>query len=216
MDLFTPIEKETWPRRELFQLFSKSMMGAGFSASVKLRAENLVKLQKARGQKLVPALLYVFAKEISRDPAFTFAVKDGVMGHWDRMHPMYPVLNENGTFTFHTTRADGDYRSFYEAYMREKTEYTEKPAAYASDMPFNCFSISTMNYFPFDSFSFSMNNNYKFSYAPVVSIGKYDENYEMTVSVAVNHAVCDEKNVAELFTRLQAAFDSPEEYLGGC
>ena len=214
MDRFFEIDKETWPRKELFNLFSKPWMATSFTANMKLRAEKLVRLQKARGQKLVPALLYIFSRELSRDQAFTIAVKDGVLGFWERIHPMYPLLNENGTFTFHTARVDGDFPAFYDAYMREKTENEGKLGAYASDMPFNVFSISVMNYFPFDSFSLSMNIN-KFSYAPYVFMGKYDESYRLPASVTVNHAVCDGFHVSELFRRVQEAMDAPEEYLYG-
>lgn len=214
MDHFTPIDKETWPRKALFELYTKAWMEMTFSASKKLRAENLVKLQKARGQKLVPALLYIFAKELSRDQAFTVANKDGVLGCWDKIHPIYPVLNDTGTFTFHTTPVDGDFQSFYDAYLREKAENFDKLGAYASsDMPFNGFIISIMPYFAFDSFSFSL-KNIKNYYAPIISIGKYDENGLLPVSATVHHAVCDGYHLSALFDRLQAAFDRPEECLG--
>lgn len=213
MDRFTPIDVKTWPRKALYELYNKSWMEASFSATMRVKVENLVKYQKERGQKFVPALLYIFTKELSGDPAFTLAVQDGQVGHWERLHPMYPVLNENGTFTFHYTPVEGDFRSFYDAYLREKEESAGRIGAYASgNMPFNSYCISIMNYFPFDSFSFSMKNNKNY-YAPVIFIGKYGEDCLMPVSVTVNHAACDGFHVSELFRRLQEAFDHPEKWL---
>ncbi len=215
MDQFTPIDKETWPRKALFELYTRSWMEMTYSASMKLRAEKLVKLLKARGQKLVPALLYIFSREISRDQAFTVAIQDGVLGSWDKMHPIYPVQNDNGTFTFHTTPMDGDFQRFYDAYLREKEENAGITAAYASETPPNGYLISIMPYFAFDAYAFSM-KNIKNYFAPLIAIGKYDENYLLPVAATVNHAVCDGHHLSELFRRVQEAFDHPEEWLGGC
>ena len=214
MDRFTEIDRETWPRKALFDLYTRSWMEMTFSATQKLRAEKLVKLQKARGQKLVPALLYIVSREVSRDRAFTVANKDGVLGYWDRIHPMYPVLNENGSFSFHTTLVEGDFPSFYQAYLREKEENADKTGAYACTMPLNTFTLSIMPYFAFDSFSFSL-KNVKNYFAPIVSIGQYDENFLLPIAVTVNHAVCDGYQLSELFRRLQEAFENPEAWLDG-
>ncbi|MBR5345351.1 MAG: hypothetical protein IK127_05955 [Clostridia bacterium] len=212
MDRFTPIDMETWPRKDLYELYTKAWMNMTFSASMKLRAENLVRFQKAHGQKLVPALLYIISREISKDQAFTLAIQDGVLGSWEKLHPLYPVLNENGTFSFHTTPLDGDFRSFYDAYMREKEETAGKTGAYVSTVPLNNYIISIMPYFAFDSFTFSLKNQKNY-YAPILSVGKYDENYLLPIAATVNHAVCDGYHVSELFRRIQEAFDNPEEYL---
>ncbi len=213
MDCFTPIDKETWPRKSLFELYTRSWMEMTFAVSVKVRAEKLVKLQKERGQKLVPALLYIVSREVSRDQAFTVAIKDGVLGYWDRMHPMYPVLNDNGTFSFHTTPVDGDFPTFYQAYLREKEENAGKTDAYACEMPFNVYTLSIMPFFAFEAFAFSMKNPKNFL-APIISIGKYDEDYRMPMAATVNHAICDGYQASELFRRIQEAFDHPEEALG--
>ena len=203
---------ETWPRKELFELYTKSWMSTSFAASMKLRAEKLVKLLKARGQKLVPALLYVISREVSRDPAFTVAIQDGVLGNWEKIHPVYPVLNDNGTFTFHNTMLTDNYQDFYGAYLREKEENAGQKGAYASIMPLNNYIISIMPFFAFDSFSFALKNQKNY-FAPILSVGKYDEDYRMPVSATVNHAVCDGYQVSELFRRVQEAFDNPEEWL---
>lgn len=212
MDTFTPIDRETWPRRELFELYTEYWTTTTFAVSVKLNAEKLVKYQKSRGQKLVPALLYAFSSEISKDMAFTVALINGVVGHWDKMHPMYPVLNENGTFTFHTTPLTEDFDTFYKNYLQEKIDSEGKIGAFSTEMPPNAFIISIMPYFRFEAFSFAMKNPKNY-YAPIVSIGKYDENYVLPVAATVNHAVCDGYHISELFRRVQYKFDHPEEWI---
>ena len=214
MDHFTEIDKETWPRKESYGLYTKTWMEQTFSASLKLRAEKLINCQKAHGQKLVPALLYIFSRELSRDQAFTTAIKGGTLGYWDRIHPVYPVLNGNGTFTFHTTPVADDFSSFYDAYMREKEENDGKLGTYASEPPINGYVISIMPFFAFDSFTYSL-KNIKNYFAPIIAVGKYDEEYRLPVSSTVNHAVCDGWHLSELFRRVQEAFDNPEEYLHG-
>ena len=213
VDRFTEIDRETWPRKALFELYTKAWMEMTYSATVKLRAERLVKRQKARGQKLTPALIYLFTREISRDRAFTTAIRDGTLGYWDRLQPVYPVLNDDGTFTFHTARVEGDFPVFYDAYLREQAENAGKRGAYASnDMPVNGYTISVMPFLAFDSFSFSL-KNIKHYFAPIISIGKYDDNFLLPVAATVNHAVCDGYHLSELFRRLQDAFDHPDAWL---
>ena len=211
LDKFTPIDRENWERKELFELYTEIWTATTFAASVRLDVEKLVKTQKERGEKLVPALLYVFSREVSRDMAFTVAVRDGVVGSWEKMHPMYPVLNENGTFTFHSTRVDGDYASFYSAYMEEKVRTAGRIGAFASSMPPNSYIISIIPYMDFEGFSFAMKNP-KYYLAPIIEIGKYDEKYTMPASITVNHAVCDAHHISELFNRVQRALNHPEEW----
>ncbi len=214
MDHFTEIDKETWPRMECYKLYTTKWLEQTFSATMKMSVEKLINCQKAHGQKLVPALLYIFSREFSRDQAFTIAVKDGKLGYWDRIHPVYPVLNENGTFSFHTTPVRDDFGSFYDAYMREREENADKTGINVSLLFTNGYVISIMPFWPFESLSHSLKyiKNY---YAPIVAIGKYDEEYRLPVAVTVNHAVCDGWHLSELFRRVQEAFDNPEEYLHG-
>ena len=96
--------------------------------------------------------------------------------------------------------------------MREKEETVGKTGAYVSTVPLNNYIISIMPYFAFDSFTFSLKNQKNY-YAPILSVGKYDENYLLPIAATVNHAVCDGYHVSELFRRVQEAFDNPAEYL---
>lgn len=74
--------------------------------------------------------------------------------------------------------------------------------------------ISIMPFFAFDGFTYSL-KNIKNYFAPIIAIGKYDEEYRLPVSATVNHATCDGWHLSELFRRVQEDFDHPEEALSG-
>ena len=56
--LFTPLDLETWPRREIFYYFSK-MAPTGYSLTVQLDITRLRQTLKSAGVKFYPAYLWL-------------------------------------------------------------------------------------------------------------------------------------------------------------
>ena len=214
-DKFTPIDRENWPREEIYRVYTELWTTTLFSVTVRIDVTETVRETKRRGEKFVPAVLYLFSRELSRQENFTLAVRDGILGCWERLHPLYPVLNETGNFTFHTTPYYGGYRQFYRAYIAEQERNGASLAAFAEPAPENNFIISIMPYLKFEGFSFSLKNAKNY-YTPTVSVGKYyEENGRlyMPVSVTVNHAASDANHLNILFSGVEAAMQSPLSWI---
>ncbi|MBQ4427272.1 MAG: hypothetical protein II881_05920 [Oscillospiraceae bacterium] len=215
MDEFTPIDRMSWARESLFRLYTEVFTTTHFSSSVRLDVTNTVKMAKREGKKLVPAILYCFSREISKRDELRVAERNGVLGRWNIMHPVYPVLNDDGNFTFHTVCYTENYAEFYAAYIAEAERNRAARGAYADSAPENGFIISVMPYFDFESFGFSFKNA-KGYYTPIVSVGKYrDENGRLTLpaAVTVNHAAADGYHIASLFDGVGRLLAEPERWM---
>ena len=93
---FTPIDLETWPRREHYEHYSA--LGCTYSVTTRLDSTAL----RRRGQKLYPTMLYHLAAAVNRHEEFRTALgPDGVPGVFSEMHPCYTVFHQDSE-TFST------------------------------------------------------------------------------------------------------------------
>ena len=90
--MFTPIDFNTWPRRELFYYFSK-MAPTGYSLTVSLEVTRLRKTVKQAGIKFFPTYLWLVTRCLNEQPEFKCAVKDGQLGYYDILTPLYATLH---------------------------------------------------------------------------------------------------------------------------
>ena len=99
---FTPIDKETWPRREYFDHYV-TRNPCTYSMTVRLDVTNI----KKRGLRLYPALLYALATVVNRHQEFRYSIREGVLGFYDRLEPSYAVFHkEDETFSLLWTPYD--------------------------------------------------------------------------------------------------------------
>lgn len=215
MDRFIPIDRSTWERDSLFRLYTEIFTTTHFSSSVRIDVTETVKMAKERGEKFVPAVLYCFSRELSRETAFCVAERQGVLGRWEVMHPVYPVLNPSGHFTFHTIRYCEDYSKFYADYIAEQERSRDAREAYAEPAPENSYIISVMPFLKFESFAFSFKNA-KGYYTPTISVGKYAEEngrLMMPIAATVNHATTDGYHVSLLYDGIERLMLDPGEWM---
>ena len=214
MDKFTWVDHDTWDREGIFRLYTEQWTTTWFSCSLQLDVTELVHRQKARGEKFVPALMYAITRELSQHPNFCMQLKDGKLGYYDVIHPLYPVLRPTGNFTFHSLRYREDFREFYEAYLEESVRNKEAKGAFAETPLENYYILSNIPYMTFDGFSFSMKNA-KGYYSPTISTGRYREEggrLLLPFAATVNHATVDAYHVHLLAAGIQKLFQTSEEW----
>ena len=85
---FTPIDLQTWPRGQMFYYFSQ-MAPAGYSMTVQVDVTALRKTLKEAGRKFFPAYLWLVTKNLNRQTEFKVAEKDGALGFYDSLTPLY-------------------------------------------------------------------------------------------------------------------------------
>ena len=120
---FTPIDLETWPRAQMFRYFSR-MAPTGYSLTVPVDVTGLRAALKARGLKFFPTYLWLVTKCLSEQPEFTTAVRDGVLGTYDSLTPLYAAFHEDDhTFSLMWTEFDEDLEVFHRRYLDDKARW---------------------------------------------------------------------------------------------
>ncbi len=212
MDRYEIIDMETWPRAELYRLYTEGWGTVTYSLTKKLSVERLIPYLKERNIKLVPVLMWLVSREVNRIENLRLAVKDGQLIRWEKIHPLFPTLNSDQNMTFHVIDHREDFRSFYEAYLAEQLENREKTCLWATNVPKNFFMVSVFPFLHFDASSMHLKNS-KYYYAPFIAIGQYNEAMELPVMFMGNHAATDAWHVAQFYDALQQAMDNPAQWL---
>lgn len=214
MDDFTEINMDTWPRAEEYGLFTRQWTTICYTVTLKQDVTDTVTHVKEKGFKFVPAVLWLITRELNAQENFRLAVRDGKLGVWDQLHPMYPTINRTGNMTFHSTAYRDGFSDFHQAYLAEAELNRNAAGIFASTMPENSYVISVVPYMSFENVSFHLKNAKNY-YAPIFDIGKYRDDHGrllMPVSVTVNHAAADLSHVNALFKGLQNALYMPESW----
>lgn len=211
MDHFDIIDMESWPRAEIYKLYTEDWSTVTYSLTKKLSVAKLVPYLKEQGIKFVPALMWLVSREINRIENFRLAIHDGKLGIWDVIHPMFPTLNAYENMTFHGLQYTDDFHAFYEAYLAEQQENRNKTNLWANKIPENFFMVSIFPWLHFDASSMQMKNA-KYYYAPFIAIGQYNEQMLLPCMFMGNHASADAWHVAKFFAQLQEGMDDPSQW----
>ena len=91
---FTPIDLKTWPRGRMFWYFSQ-MAPTGYSMTVDVDVSGLRPALKAKGFKFFPTYLWLVTKCLNEQTEFKVALKDGVLGYYDTLTPLYASFHDD-------------------------------------------------------------------------------------------------------------------------
>ena len=120
---FTPIDLQNWPRGQMFYYFSK-MAPTGYSLTTNVDVTNLRKLLKENGIKFFPAYLWLVTKSLNLQTEFKVAVKDGVLGYYDTLTPLYASFHDDDhTFSLMWTEYNNKFADFYQAYLNNQKQF---------------------------------------------------------------------------------------------
>lgn len=215
---FTPFDPQHWPRREVFHYFS-ALAPTGYSLTVRLDVTALRRTLRARGLRFYPAYLWAVTRCLSAHPEFTTAVRDGQIGFYDSLTPLYAVLHpDDHTFSLMWTAYDADFSTFYAHCEENRRQYSERHGLLAQPLtppPENAYIVSCLPWVSFDHFavhSFSASPYY----FPSVEAGRFVEENGRTLlplSVTCHHAATDGWHVHLFLDELQALMDRFEAVL---
>ena len=91
--MFTALDFDHWPRREIFTCFRRTAI----YLTVQVDVTGLWRRCKRGGLRLYPALIYGAARVVNGDPAFRYGFdQQGRLGLWDRLTPYYTVPRREG------------------------------------------------------------------------------------------------------------------------
>ena len=215
---FTPIEYQTWKRREIFYYFSK-MAPTGYSLTVKLDITKMKETLDKANLKFFPAYLWIVTKTLNLQQEFKMAEKDGRLGYYDYLTPLYASFHEDDkTFSLMWTEYDDDFRTFYDAYIYNQKRYGDNHGVLAqADVPPppNAYTVSCVPWISFQHFAVHSYENKPYFF-PSVEAGKFmqeNDRLMMPLSITCHHATTDGYHVNCFLEQLQVEADRFSEYL---
>ena len=156
MSRFTPIDMNTWPRREHFHYFAH-MAPTGYSLTAEVDVTRLRAALKRRELRFYPAYLWLVTHSLNAQEAFRLAEKEGVLGVYDTLTPLYAVFHrDDKTFSMQWTAFDEDFAAFYRGWIRDQERYGENHGFLARRdalPPENAYTVSCMPWVSFRHFA---------------------------------------------------------------
>ena len=220
MARFTPIDMNTWPRREHFHYFAH-MAPTGYSLTAEVDVTRLRAALKRRELRFYPAYLWLVTHSLNAQEAFRLAEKEGVLGVYDTLTPLYAVFHrDDKTFSMQWTAFDEDFAAFYRGWIRDQERYGENHGFLARRdalPPENAYTVSCMPWVSFRHFAVHSYDS-KAYYFPSVEAGRFEEWDGRTIlplSITCHHAATDGWHVKGFLEPLQREADSFEERLIG-
>ena len=206
---FTPIDMKTWRRAAEFRFFS-------VTAPEEISATATVDVTKLRAQnvKFTPAFLWLVTDCLNRQPEFRMGVKDGTVGFFDAIHPIFPSFHEDDKSLSNLWVAYQPFDAFLAEYTRVTETYGNDRRFFArrdAFMPENTFVASALPWLDFTHFSAHNLKTDAPRYSPSVEWGRFTETDGKTtlpVSLTVHHAAADGYHMAKFFEDLQAGCDT--------
>lgn len=218
MDKFVPLDFSSWPRREHFYYFSK-MAPTGYSLTVRLDVTELLGTLKKAGLKFYPAYLWLVTRNLNRQPEFRIAEKDGCLGYYETLTPLYAVFHEDDhTFSFMWTAYQADFKAFHQSYLDNQSRYGAGHGILARKdklPPENAYTVSCVPWVCFQSFAVHSYEN-KAYFFPSVEAGQFaQENGRilLPLSITCHHATTDGWHISRFLHDLQSDANRFEDFL---
>lgn len=208
---FQIIDKETWKRKEYFDLYYKNLP-CTYSMTANLDITALLDAVHAQNLKLYPVMIYCISNIVNRHDEFKTALDaDGNLGIYDVVNPSYTIFHkESETFSSIWTDYQADFATFHAAYSADMKQYgAVQKLAPKPNAPANLFNISSIPWTSFTGFNLNLAKGFDYL-LPIFTMGKYYEESGKTllpISVQVHHGVCDGFHVSRFLTELQSLID---------
>lgn len=205
---FTPIDLQTWPRGQMFYYFSR-IAPTGYSITVNVDVTDVRKALKEVGMKFFPAYLWLVTKNLNRQTEFKVAEKDGVLGYYDSLTPLYASFHEDDhTFSLMWTEYTEDFPQFYQAYLENQASFGNVHGVLGqlqTPPPENAYTVSCVPWITFSHFAVHSYENKPYFF-PSVEAGKFfekDGRILMPLSMTCHHAATDGYHVKCFLESLQ-------------
>lgn len=214
---FTPIDLQSWKRGQMFYYFAK-IAPTGYSVSVKIDITHAHEAVKRAGIRFFPLYLWLVTKNLSKQLEFKVAEKDGVLGYYDTLTPLYAAFHEDDkTISLMWTQWSEDFKEFYRAYLENDRLYGVNHGVLSQPQtppPANAYTVSCLPWVSFEHFAIHSYENKPY-YFPTVESGKFSEQSGkllMPLSITCHHATTDGYHVSRFLEDLQNDFDSAEQF----
>ena len=215
---FTPLDLHTWERGQMFYYFSQ-MAPTGYSLTVQIDVTKMKAALERANLKFFPAYLWLVTKNLNNQVEFRIAQKDGIIGYYDYLTPLYAAFHEDDkTFSLMWTPYDDDFSVFYQTFLRSQALYGSNHGVLSQPEclpPPNAYTVSCVPWISFQHFAVHSYDN-KAYYFPSVEAGKFHwegESLLMPLSITCHHAATDGYHVSRFLTQLQEDADKFDQFI---
>ena len=215
---FTPFDMQRWPRREHFAYFSR-MAPTDYSLTVQPDVTRMREALRARSLHFYPAYLWAVTRNLNRQPEFRTALRDGRIGCYDTLTPLYAFFHEDDhTFSLMWTAYDADFGTFYARHMENLARHGGHHGLLSqpeTPPPENAYTVSCVPWISFRHFAVHSYDDKPY-YFPSVEAGQFvrrDGRMLLPLSITCHHAATDGWHVQRFLKELQADMDGFEAFL---
>lgn len=131
----------------MFHYFTQ-MAPTGYSLTALLDITIMKMALKKHQLKFFPAYLWLVTTILNHHIEFKVAVKDGVLGYWDTLTPLYPTFHDDDkSISLVWTPYAKTFKDFYHEYLENEKEYGNNRGILAQpfpSLPANCYTVSCL------------------------------------------------------------------------
>lgn len=209
------INLETWPRRELFNLYCNwDYPHFNMCANVDLTV--FYPVLKQRGISFSVAIVYVIARAANAIPEFRYRIRAGEVIEHEIVHPSTTILTSEDLFSFCRIDYTEDFASFAARAVEQIAQVQEHPIVKNEPGQDNLLYMTAIPWVSFTGFMHPIH------LSPVDSVprfawGKFFEDGEflkMPLSVQAHHALMDGMHMGRFYAKVQDYLHHPCAVLG--
>ena len=210
---FKTIDMDTWPRRDLYQLYG-SMDYPYFNVCSNVDVTGIYNYARDRKLGFFQVSVYALTAAANVIPEFRCRIRDDKIIEHEKVHPSFTVLTDDKLFGFCEAEYCDDFDRFYQEANLQMQNAKKNPSL--SDKPGrdDYLFMSCVPWIAFTSISHPVPLNPPDS-VPRISWGKYvleDDRVVMPVSVQVHHGLADGYHTGEFFNNFKKIIDRPSEF----
>lgn len=215
---FTPIDLRSWPRGQMFYYFSK-MAPTGYSLTTNIDITELRQTVKEAGLKFFPVYLWLVTKNLNRQTEFKVAEKDGVLGFYDKLTPLYASFHEDDhTFSLMWTEYSDSFLQFYQSYCENQGRFGSVHGVLSQPQtppPANSYTISCIPWVDFTHFAVHSYENKPYYFPSVEAGGFFEQDGKiiMPLSLTCHHATTDGYHIKSFLDTLKDDIRDFNRYL---
>ncbi len=209
-DSYEIVDLGQWPRRELFEHFSRLRM-PHFSVAANVDVSRLLAYKRARGLSFYLSLVYLVTETLNETDNFRLRMLDGQVVMYDRIHTNFTHKTAGEElFRYHTAPLEGTLP----AYVAATTEAMRKQTGLfggLGDIPNTAYCSCTPHLETTAIVNHVVDN--PDDAIPRINWGKYalhDGRWILNMTLCVNHRFIDGSHIERFFQRLQEKINQLE------
>jgi len=213
METPAPIDVDTWPRKQHFEHYLRSVP-CTYSMTVELDVTAFVEALAASERKTYVAQVWALATVVNRHDEFKLCLTaDGEPAVWPTVHPAFTVFDaQRETFACVWADYDPDFAAFHDVAAALLAEHGRSADFFPQGAPPpNSFDVSSLPWTSFTGFNLNLRDAWG-HLAPIFTLGRYverDGRVLLPLAVQVHHAVADGFHTSRLVNELQELLADP-------